>query len=407
MLGDRWRMAGVSTRKTTYTEVFASREFRALLGNNVLMVLSETMQMLALSVLVYDATRSPFLASFAYTAGFLPEVVGGAFLLSVADRLPPRFAIVAGAGVRVAKLVLIAAVPMPAPMMLAVVLVLSVTRPVFTAAASGLLPEVLDGDRYVLGRSLFTVAISVAQIASLGAGGALLAWLQPREVFYAAAALALLGGLWSLAGLVPRPPRSGRTEHGVLTESLRRNARLLADRGVRRLLLAFWLPVSLLTGAESLAVPYAADRGFAPNTGGVLLMALPFGMLAGDLVVGRFCAPATRERATLPLAMLVGVALVPLALPMSMWLAFTLFLLAAVGLAYELGLQRAFVDAVPETVRAQGFGLLSSGLMAGQGVGSLLAGGVAEAIGPGPALTACGLAVLVAAFVTIRGWNEL
>ena len=91
------------------------------------------------------------------------------------------------------------------------------------------------------------------------------------------------------------------------------NLELLADRTVRGLLLAQWLPAWFVTGAESLIVPYAGSLGLPPSTASPLLAATPAGMLLGDVVVGRFCRPAVRQRLAFPLATLMGAPLLVLA----------------------------------------------------------------------------------------------
>lgn len=374
-----------------------------LFGGNVMAVLAETMTMLALSVLVFQATRSPFWSAVAFTAGFVPQALGGAFLLSLADRLPPRAAIVAGSLVRVAVCLVLGTAPLPVAGALGVVVAAGCVRPVFAAASAGLLTDVLDGDRYVLGRSAFTIAMSAAQIASLGGGGALLAFFGPRGVMYAAAVLAAVSAVWTYAGLHARPARRARVRReSAVLESLRRNRSLLTHPATRRFLLGFWLPVSFLTGAESLSVAYTASRGHGTQLGAWLLATLPVGMLVGNLVVGRMLAPATRERMTFPLVLLVGLPLLPLAVAPPMWLAFVLVGASAAGLAYELGLQRAFVDEVADDARGQALGLLSTGMMTGQGVGALLVGALADHVGPGPAMAAAGAVIALAGLLVLR-----
>ena len=44
----------------------------------------------ALTVLVYERTGSPFLSSLTFAFGFLPYVVGGALLSGIVDRVPAR-----------------------------------------------------------------------------------------------------------------------------------------------------------------------------------------------------------------------------------------------------------------------------------------------------------------------------
>lgn len=87
---------------------------------------------------------------------------------------------------------------------------------------------------------------------------------------------------------------------------------MLANPSIRAILLLWWIPPALLGGAESLVVPYVAGSG-APHAGaGWVLAAMPAGMFLGDLIVGRFCAPATRERLVLPLLPLMGLPPLPL-----------------------------------------------------------------------------------------------
>ncbi len=74
----------------TYRDILAIPEFRALLAGNSLAVAGLTVQQLALSALVYERTSSPLLAAVAYLGGFLPQAIGAATLLSLADRVRPR-----------------------------------------------------------------------------------------------------------------------------------------------------------------------------------------------------------------------------------------------------------------------------------------------------------------------------
>jgi len=180
---------------------------------------------------------------------------------------------------------------------------------------------------------------------------------------------------------------------GAVRATLRVNRLLVADRRVRGLLLASWAPPLCLAGAEAMIVPYLGGQGRA----GVVLAAAAIGMAAGDFAVGRFAAPALRERLSLPLAVLLGLPWLGfLASPGLVWSA-ALAALAAAGLAYQLGLQRRFVDAVPDEVRGQAFGLLSTGLMTGQAVGAALIGVLGELFSPHLAIAAAGGAgVLVA-----------
>ncbi|MFI1557637.1 MFS transporter, partial [Streptomyces globisporus] len=76
-----------------------------------------------------------------------------------------------------------------------------------------------------------------------------------------------------------------------------------------------------------------------------------------------------------------------------------LLLLSGLGYAYGLGLQRPFLDALPQDGQGQAFGLLGSGSMTLQGVGPVCLGVVAAGIGTGGAIALAGGAVAITA-----GW---
>ncbi|MCF6469133.1 MFS transporter, partial [Nonomuraea sp. MG754425] len=246
----------------TFGEVFAVKEFRVLFAGFVLLIGGDVIKMLALSVLVYARTGSPGLSAAAYMAGWLPFIVGGLFLLSLADRLPARALMVAGELVRAVTCLLLAYAGLPIWAMLALVLVTGLLSPVFMAARAAMLPEVLPGDAYVLGRSVLNVASASAQIAGLSVGGAALAVASPAGALAVTAGLSLAGALVLRFGL-PRRPARGGARRGAVRETLRVNRRLLTDGRVRGLLLAGWLPCVCLAGAEAMVVPYLGGGGQA------------------------------------------------------------------------------------------------------------------------------------------------
>ncbi|MEV4565698.1 MFS transporter [Nonomuraea sp. NPDC049419] len=381
----------------TFGEVFAVKEFRVLFGSFALLIAGDSIKMLALSVLVYARTGSAGLSAAAYMAGWLPYIFGGLFLLSLADRLPARALMIAGELLRAVTCLLLAYAGLPVWAMLALVIGSGLLSPVFFAARAAMLPEVLPGDAFVLGRSLLNVASASAQVVGLAAGGTFLAVAGPSG------ALAVTAGLSIVAALVLRyglPYTAARKagEPGAVRQTLRVNRRLLADRRVRGLLLAGWLPCVCMAGAEAMVVPYLGGQGQA----GTVLAAAAVGMAAGEFAVGRFAAPALRERLSFPLAVLIAVPWIAFALQPGIGWAAVLAALGAAGLSYQLGLQRRFVDAVPEEVRGQAFGLQSAGLMTGQAAGAALIGALGEVVAPGYAMAASGVAGVLVALALVR-----
>jgi MFS family permease len=391
-------------RPATYRSVFAVGEFRLLFGGSLMYVLGFTFEILGLSVLVYAQTRSAFLASFAYSMGFAPQVLGGAFLTALADRLAPRTVITAGLLLRAVPGLLIGAVPgLPVAVMLVLVAAAASIAPVFTAAISGLLADALDGDQYVLGRSALGLLSSSGQILGLGVAGAILAVLSARWLLLAAGAALVLSALIR-RGIRPRPARTAGpvSVRGTVLATMAGNRQLLADRRIRGLMLALWLPLTFGAGAEALVVPYVGLLGKPASAAGPLLAAGPASMMAGQWVIGRFCRPAVRERLAFPLA-------VASCLPWLLFLARPPLALAAVamfaggfGTAYILGIQQPFLRSVPPGLRGQAFGLNSTGAMTGQGMGPWLMGALAAVLGPAGAMAASGVAGIACTLALFR-----
>jgi MFS family permease len=140
------------------------------------------------------------------------------------------------------------------------------------------------------------------------------------------------------------------------------------------------------------------------------MCAMPIGTIAGEVYAGSALTPAARSRIVLPLACC---GLLPLlAYPLAPGLAWILVALLVTGLtgAYTLGLDRWFVDAVPEELRGRAMTVHTAGLMTIQGVGMALAGVAAEfwrvgtvVGGVGVVGTVCCVALVLEVRRTARG----
>ncbi|MBT1098877.1 MFS transporter [Streptomyces sp. Tu10] len=398
--------------RATYREVLAEPRFRLLFSTRAVAITADALRITTFSVLVFSSTGSALLSAVAFGIGFTPQLFGSLLLGSLADRLPPRALITGGYALTCATALLLALVRMPVAASLGVVALVSLATPLFHGASSRLVAQSLEGDAYVLGRSLNNIASAGAQLIGLALGGAAVAALGPRRalavsaVLYLGCALAIRIRLPPLRpGEFGGPPGSAGGDGGAVRASLRGAGLLLRGRTVRRLMLAQWLPVALVAGAEGIIVAYAGERRLAPGWYAVLMGCLPVGMLVGDLLVGRFLRPPTRERLVVPLVALAGLPLIGFAAEPGVGVSSCLLLLSGLGYAYGLGLQRPFLDALPRDGQGQAFGLLGSGSMTLQGVGPVCLGAVAAVIGTGGAIAlAGGAAVLTAGWILT--WHQ-
>ncbi|MFI9105846.1 MFS transporter [Streptomyces fildesensis] len=384
-------------RRTTYREVLADQRFRLLFVTRTVTITADSLRILTLSVLIFATTGSPLMGALTFGIGFLPQLAGSMLLGSLADRVRPRRLIAAGYLLEFAAAVAMALAHLPVVFILLLVAVVAFLTPVFQGASNRLVADTLTGDAYVLGRSLSSMSSSGAQLLGLAGGGIAVTFLGSRHALLLSAAAYLVASIAVRLRLpdLPAPDKgSGSGSGSLVRHSWSGNRALFANRRVRKLLLAQWLPSAFAASAESLVVPFAGRRGFPDGTAGFLLACLPVGMLVGNLVVGRFVLPATRERLVAVLVAVIGLPLAGFAFGPPWPVCAVLLLVTGTGFAYSLGLQRSFLDALPEASRGQAFGLLSSGMMTVQGVGPAVFGAAAEVVSVGAAISLAGIASL-------------
>jgi predicted MFS family arabinose efflux permease len=381
-------------QRSTYRQVFADPVFRVLFATRILTVAAGTLRMLALSVLVFDTTGSPLLTAVAFGIGFVPQVIGGTLLGALADRLPARAVIVAGCVLDGCVALVLALGGLPVAASLGLVALAAVAAPVFQGAGNRVIAESLTGDRYVLGRSLSSVSAAGAQLLGLAAGGVAVAALGGIRALLLSAAAQFVAAAANRLGL-PALGAAAPAGQAVARQSWQVTVRLWRDRDLRALFWVQWLPPACLTGAEGLIVAYVAQRDYPHAATGLLLGSVPAGMLVGNLVVGRFVAPATRERLVAVLLCVLGAPVAVAALALPLMVVAALLFVSGTGFAYALGVQRAFLDALDPAVRGQGFALQFTGLMTMQGVGPLVAGAWAQLTSPAAGMAAAGVGALL------------
>ncbi len=380
----------------TYTALLRTRGVAAVFALALTLIIGTSLQIFALSVYVYAETGSAFWSAVAFAAGFLPQLLGGALLTSLADRWPARTLLASGAVVRGSSAFAIALGDLSPAAAIGVVALAAIWQPVPIAAQSALLSRLLTGEHYVLGRSVMNLISSVAQLLGLALGGAAVQWLGTAAAFGVAGALQVVG----LLAILAIPPSTAPARVAVrwtLRETWTGNLDLLRDRTIRHLLISWWSAPTLLVGAEALVVAYMGERDGSAAPTGLILAAFPAGAGVGSLVVGRFLHAPAQRRATPWLFALIGLPLVPLAFHPPLIVTGLCFALASAGMAYQLGGQQAFLAAVPQDRRGLAFGLFGTGLMGGQGIGPVLAGGAAAALGAGTTIAVLGVAILLAA----------
>lgn len=362
---------------TGYGAVFAVREFRPIFAAHVLSMFGSVFADVALAVLVFRQTGSALLTALVFALGLLPYALSGVLLSGIADRYPARRVLVA-CDLLCALCVAVMAVPAtPLAVLFVVRVCMSMVVPLFTGTRAASLVDILQGDLYVLGRSLVRIVSQGAQIVGNGIGGLVLVWLSPRSALCVTVATFAGSALLLRFGTHSRPARiSGGG--AMMRQSIASAGQLLANPRIRALLLMWWVPPMFFVVAEGVAAPYADAAGAGSVGFGLFLAALPAGTVVGEVLAGTLFSPATRDRIVLPLAAVSLLPMAAFAVHPELPAAIAMLLVTGLCAAYTLGMDKWFVEEIPDAMRGRAMSLLGAGIMTLQGLGVTVGGAVAE-----------------------------
>ena len=383
----------VRTRLTHLARPLGVPAFRRLWAAQAVSELGDWAARVALSVLVYTRTGSPAMAGLVTAVSLLPWLGAGQLLTSASERLSRRTVLVTSDLVRAGAFA-VAALPLPVPVLLAVVFVAGLATPPFEAARSSLRPELLPPALFGSGIALTSVMEDLSVAVGSLLGGGLLAVLGAEGALLANAGSFALSALLLLRLPKGRRPRTEGDPGG-----LRLAARaLLGDAVIRRAVLLVNVAMLAGTGLTAMCAPLVLEvlhRGAAAV--GVLLA-----LSAGVSILVTALLPLDREPYTLlrlaALLTVVGggglvlagvVAItIPALRPAAVVSAFVL-----AGLLFTVLAPANVVVAprLPLAVRASAYALLMGALVAGEAAGAALAGLAAAAIGVLPMCLLLGL----------------
>ena len=404
--------------RPTFREVFAVREFRALWLAQLLSVAGDQLARVAMTVLVFDRTHSALWTALTYAVTFLPWVIGGLALSGLADRRPRQQVMVACDVARTVLVCLMALVSLKAPpaaalwIMVTLLFFVTLLDSPFKSARSAVMPDVLPGERYVLGTAVTQTTLQVGMVSGFALGGLVVAVLGVRAALLAdAATFAASAALVRFC--VQQRPAAAHAAAGRLSQfaEMAAGVRLVfGDRTLRTLMLLGWL-VAFYVVPMGLAAPFAASFHTSlpiPVSTGLVFAAGPFGTALGAVVLGRLVPPASRQRLIGPLATAACGLLLLCWLQPEMIAALMIIAGSGACASYQLAANAAFVAAVPPDRRGQAFGLANGGMQVSQGLWIVLAGAAASsnAISPATAIAISGgLGTVLAAALTIS-WRR-
>src|SRR5919107_3379823 len=159
----------------------------------------------AITVLVYQQSKSVLLSAAAFAVSYLPWLLGGPVLTALSERYPYRRVMVVCDLLR-AGLILVLVVPgLPIPAMLLVVFLVMLGNPPAQAARSALQPLVLTREQLPTAMAASATTTQAAQVVGYLTGATLAAAVHPRLAIGINALAFGVGAVVLLLGVRHRP----------------------------------------------------------------------------------------------------------------------------------------------------------------------------------------------------------
>ncbi len=388
--------------QATFGEVFAVGEFRALWLAQVLSVAGDQLARVALTLLVFDRTGSPLLAAVTFAASVVPTFVGGITLSGLADRWPRRRVMIA-CDLSRALLVATMALPgMPVAGLIGLLVLVTLISAPFTSARAALYPDILVGDRYVVGTAVTLVTFQFALVLGFAVGGVMVGFFGVHISFLVDAVTfavsAMIIRIWVRARPAARAVARPEDEsHGGPQTAIQL---AFTDPAMRTPMMFGWL-AAFYNVPGGVSAPLAASLGGGAVAVGLLLASPALGASLGFIAFSRLASPARRLRWMGPLAVTACSILVIFVFDPPLPAALATLWLSGIFDCYQLSANAAFVRAAPARHRSSVFGVAQGGMSLGQGAAMIAAGAAAQVHSPSDVIAASGAIGALCAMVIV------
>lgn len=383
------------------------------------------MALYAMTILVFETTRSTSAVSFLFATYVLPQILLSPFAGVVVDQLDLRWALF---GPNLARAVLMAGLALAGPNLLGLLALnsgVSLTSVALTPAEGSMIPRAVPRAQLPMAMGIFNLTLQGSFAFGFAFFGPILVTISgPASV------LAVVAGLYVAATIacigLPSEPSVNRRPAGAQARRLSEPLGELAegirtvrgDREISRPIIHQAAGASVAGVVGVLGPALAASVGLEPDHLIVIVVPLGIGVLLGVLGLRRFSRVAHRRAAEGGLLAFGGLtavlALVALAhgaleaasisaTPLLIGIAF------ASGAAYavtSVSAQTALFESTPTQYRGRVFGVLASVVSSASLVPTLVAGPLADRISAPIVLLAVGLGVAAIAAWSTRWFRS-
>ena len=363
--------------KATFGEVFAIPEFRALWLAQILSVGGDQLARVALTLLVFERTHSALLAAVTFAASVVPTFAGSIVFSGLGDRLPRRKVMIACDLIRVALVGVMALSDVPTAVLVVLLFLVTMIGAPFLSARAALYPDILTGDRYVVGTAVTLTTLQFAQVLGFAFGGAVVGVFGVRTSLLLDAATFALSALITRVWVRSRPAAKASAGRAFRVRDLAAGVQLVfTSPALRTPMLLGWL-AAFYNVPEGVSAPLAAAVGGGAVAVGLILASQALGASVGAVAFSRFVAPAVRIRWMNTLAVAACGVLVLFMFHPPLLAMLAILFVSGIFDCYQLAANASFVNAAPAAQRSSAFGVALGGMSLGQGAAMVAAGAIA------------------------------
>lgn len=380
------------------TPLRTSVHYRRLWFGSAVTWVGQGMTTLAISLQVYDITRSPFLVGLVGLFSLVPLVVFGLYGGAVADTVDRRKLGLASAG---GSAVLSAALAAAAFagfrqvwFLYAIVSLQAVCAALNAPARSSMIPRLLPPEQLRAANALNAMTTTFGMLVGPSLGG-LVVGLAGYQAAYTIDLLAFSASLYAMGRLPSMlPERTGDTKRASVLDGLR----FLATRPNLRMTFFSDFCAMILAHPRAL-FPVVAVLWFGGDarTTGLLVAAPAFGALLGGVLSGWQGRIRHHGQAILLSVAAWGTAVAAFGLTRNLWLGLLLLAVAGYSDTVSMIFRNTMMQvAAPDEMRGRLQGVFIVVVAGGPRLGDFLAGSVADLTSPAVAITGGGLACVLA-----------
>ncbi|GGS82811.1 MFS transporter [Streptomyces tanashiensis] len=379
------------------TPLRTSAHYRRLWFGNTVSWVGQGMTALAVSLQVYDITRSPFSVGLVGLFALVPLVVFGLYGGAIADTVDRRkLGLASASGSAVLSVALAAAAFAgfhQVWFLYGIVALQAVCAALNSPARSSMIPRLLPPEQLRAANALNSMVTTFGTLVGPSLGGLIVgfAGYQTAYLVDAVAFTASLYAMWRLPSMLPE--RTGGKRASVLD-----GLRFLATRPNLRMTFFSDFCAMILAHPRALFPAIAVLwYGGDAKTAGLLVAAPAFGALLGGVLSGWQGRIRHHGQAILLSVAAWGTAIAVFGLTRNLWLGLLMLAVAGYSDTVSMIFRNTMMQvAAPDEMRGRLQGVFIVVVAGGPRLGDFLAGSVADLTSPAVAVTGGGIACVLA-----------